>query len=225
MWENIRKPAGAIMLAILAAGSYVFDIPPRILQEWWPLIFFAFFCFYIGWYIFGQDKTIRELQKGKPKIEVVPQIYNNRFVLQIGNSGGGTNITIRGMMVKGDLPSEIYDIEACQINKNDRITVPIAEIANYTDESVNIFKGWLALHKMTASGKQMFGACSQATKEKYELYKRYPTMDQQAPPSDACVVEIILSTDTAPIKALDSLKYSLRVDREHGYKLTFDACQ
>jgi hypothetical protein len=62
------RAAGAVMLAIITAASYVYPIPISILNRWGFLIFFAVFCAYICWYIWGLEKEIRYFRDARPNI-------------------------------------------------------------------------------------------------------------------------------------------------------------
>lgn len=83
------KPAGAIMLAIITAGSYVYPIPlpPDILQKWGFLIFFAIFCIYMVWYVHSQNEEIKGLKNEKPSISVVACNVNDESYIEVTNNG------------------------------------------------------------------------------------------------------------------------------------------
>jgi hypothetical protein len=229
MWKRISKPVGAIVLALATAGSYVFPIPPQVLQKWWPLIFFVLFCFYIGWYILEQDKRIGELEKAKPKIEVKSKVYDKCAKLEIMNNGGEATFTAKARVIKGTAQPELYsmcwesspDNPNCPINHGDTEPIIVAEIAPESAKTDDVFtaiyRGGIALYKM---GRRRIGVTTIETIREYENKERYPTMYKDiSTQADKCVVEVVITSAPPPLEDYDVKYYSIEINHEHGHKL------
>jgi hypothetical protein len=96
------KPAVAIVLFAVVAASYVYPIPFSILQKWGFLIFFAIFCAYMGWYIFSQDKEIRESRKAKPLIKAAIEHNLDDYSIKVLNKGGKARFKSRIELITDD---------------------------------------------------------------------------------------------------------------------------
>jgi hypothetical protein len=87
-WKWVR-PAGAVLLAIITAATYVWPLPSDLLPKWGFLIFFAIFCIYMGFYVYSQNERIKESENKKPTIivEPLPYLDDKWAFLKVTNNG------------------------------------------------------------------------------------------------------------------------------------------
>ncbi len=114
--EKWLKPAGAIVLAIIVAGSYVYSIPVEILQKYGFLIFFGIFCAYIAWYIHSLNEDIKKLGSQKPSITVNPQTYFDNYYLTVNNNGEKATFTAEISLLYSSTGAITHDINGVAVN-------------------------------------------------------------------------------------------------------------
>jgi hypothetical protein len=81
------KGIGAVVFAFITAGSYIFSLPPQVMQKWWPLIFFGIFVLLAMMAFIDLYKVNLKLTNTQPSITVEPFTDRDILYLKVHNSG------------------------------------------------------------------------------------------------------------------------------------------
>lgn len=158
----------------------------------------------------AHDKTDKHLLDQRPISTLVSLIRKNQAILKIHNDGAMATFQARARIIDGVQQGKFYGLdlrpEHC-INNNGESEILLADIQN----------GFLLLH----SKQGPFQLLSDEDIKQHKLRERYPTMvNGTKAPEDKCTLEVTITSDPAPIKPVESKRYSLAKDDQKNLVFT-----